>query len=98
MLVANLLGQITFGWLAMTICLPSMQEWNAIFGADQAAVQLTFSAFVVAFGGLQLVYGPLSDRHGRKGVSMTGLVLGDMRTAYARLAHVPAFLLYVAVL
>jgi len=75
LLVANLLGQITFGLLAMTICLPSMQEWGAIFDADQAAVQLTFSAFVVAFGGLQLVYGPLSDRHGRKVVLMTGLVL-----------------------
>ncbi len=38
-------------------------------------MQLTFSAFVVAFGGLQLVYGPLSDRYGRKHILMIGLVL-----------------------
>lgn len=85
-LVANLLGQISFGLLAMTICLPSMQEWGAIFGADQARVQLTFSAFVVTFGGLQMVYGPLSDRHGRKGVLMAGLVLAGVGSLLAAMA------------
>jgi len=85
-LVANLLGQISFGLLAMTICLPSMQEWGAIFGANQARVQLTFSAFVVTFGGLQLVYGPLSDRHGRKGVLMAGLALAAAGSLLAAMA------------
>lgn len=83
---ANLLGQITFGLLAMTICLSSMQQWGATFGADQASVQLTFSAFVVAFGGLQLVYGPLSDRHGRKPILMIGLVLALAGSLLAALA------------
>lgn len=83
MLVANLLGQITFGLLAMTICLPSMQEWGAIFGADQVRVQLTFSAFVAAFGGLQLVYGPLSDRYGHKHILMIGLVLALAGSLFA---------------
>jgi DHA1 family bicyclomycin/chloramphenicol resistance-like MFS transporter len=74
-LIANLLAQICLGLLAMTICLPSMQEWGAVFRADQAAVQLTFSAYVVAYGALQLLYGPLSDRYGRKGILLLGLVL-----------------------
>ena len=56
------------GLLAMTICLPSMQDWPAIFGASQARVQLTFSGYVAAFGVLQLVHGALSDRIGRKPV------------------------------
>ena len=43
-LIANLLAQIGFGLLAMTVCLPSMQSWATTFGASQAAVQLTFSA------------------------------------------------------
>jgi MFS transporter, DHA1 family, multidrug resistance protein len=46
--LANLLGQITFGLQAMTLCLPSMQQWGQIFGADQTTVQLTFSAYVIA--------------------------------------------------
>ena len=75
MLLANLLAQLAFGLVAMTICLPSMQEWGALFGASQAQVQLTFSGFVVAYGVCQLVYGPLSDRYGRKGVLLTGLAL-----------------------
>jgi DHA1 family bicyclomycin/chloramphenicol resistance-like MFS transporter len=85
-LIANLLGQITFGLLAMTICLPSMQEWSAIFGGSQAAVQLTFSAFVLAFGSLQLLYGPLSDRHGRKVMLLIGLVLAIAGSVLAALA------------
>jgi DHA1 family bicyclomycin/chloramphenicol resistance-like MFS transporter len=74
-LPALLILQLGFGLLAMTISLPSMQEWPAIFGASQARVQLTFSGFVVAYGGFQLLYGPLSDRVGRKPVLMAGLAL-----------------------
>ncbi len=85
-MIANLVAQITFGLLAMTICLPSMQQWGRIFGAEQASVQLTFSAFVVAFGSLQLVYGPLSDRHGRKQILMIGLALAAAGSLLAALA------------
>lgn len=86
MLVANLLAQIAFGLLAMTICLPSMQEWGAIFSADQSLVQLTFSAYVLTFGGLQLVYGPLSDRHGRKPLLLLGLAVAGTGSLLAALS------------
>lgn len=85
-LVANLVAQLAFGLLAMTICIPSMQEWGAIFGSSQAAVQLTFSGYVVAYGGLQLLYGPLSDRLGRKKILLLGLALGGLGSALAALA------------
>jgi DHA1 family bicyclomycin/chloramphenicol resistance-like MFS transporter len=75
------LGQIVFGLLAMTICLPSMQEWGAIFQADNTRVQLTFSAFVIAYGGSQLLFGPLSDRYGRRAVLLVGLALGAVGSA-----------------
>ncbi len=86
LLVANLIAQLAFGLLAMTICIPSMQEWGAIFGAGQPSVQLTFSAYVVAYGGLQLVYGPLSDRIGRKAVLLAGLMLAGLGSVLAALA------------
>ena len=85
-LIPNLLGQLAFGLLAMTICLPSMQDWPATFGASQAAVQLTFSGFVFAYGGLQLLYGPLSDRLGRKPVLIAGLLLSALGALLAALA------------
>ncbi|MEN9630626.1 MAG: hypothetical protein RJA10_3854 [Pseudomonadota bacterium] len=86
LLVALLLAQLAFGLLAMTICIPSMQEWGDRFGASQAWVQLTFSAYVVAFGALQLLYGPLSDRLGRKPVLLAGLGLAALGSALGALA------------
>ena len=74
-LIANLLGQLAFGLAIMTICLPSMQEWGRLFDTDQSGVQLTFSGYVAAYGVLQLIYGPLSDRHGRRPVLLLGLGL-----------------------
>lgn len=85
-LVVILLMQISLGLLAMTICLPSMQEWGQLFGADQAQVQLTFSGYVVAYGASQLIYGPLSDRYGRKGILMIGLSIGAVGSWLAALA------------
>lgn len=85
-LIANLLAQLAFGLLAMTVCLPSMQEWSAIFGTGQAAVQLTFSGYVVTYGSLQLLYGPLSDRLGRKRVLMSGLSIALAGSVMAALA------------
>ena len=55
LVVLNLLGQIAFGMLLMSLCLPSMQSWSAYFGEPQSRVQLTFGAYVVAFGLTQLV-------------------------------------------
>lgn len=93
-LIANLLAQLAFGLLAMTICLPSMQEWGAIFGRSQAAVQLSFSGYVVTYGSLQLLYGPLSDRLGRKRVLLFGLAVSFTASVLAALA--PSLPLLVA--
>lgn len=74
-LVANLMAQYVFGLLALTMCVPSMLEWPATFGASQATVQLTLSGYVAAYGILQLVHGALSDRIGRKPVLIAGLAM-----------------------
>ena len=87
LLIANLLVQIAFGLMAMTICLPSMQQWGEIFSAGQPAVQLTFSAYVIAYGGLQLMYGPLSDRFGRRPVLLAGLACAFVGAVMAMMAR-----------
>ena len=86
LLVAYLVGQLAFGLIAMTICIPSMQEWGALLDGDQAQVQLTFSGYVLAYGGLQLLYGPLSDRLGRRKMLLTGLAVAGVGSVAAALA------------
>jgi DHA1 family bicyclomycin/chloramphenicol resistance-like MFS transporter len=83
---AVLVLQVAFGLVAMTLCLPALPEWVHAFGASQAAVQLSFSAYVAAYGGLQLVYGPWSDRLGRRPVLLFGLTLATLGFVLAALA------------
>lgn len=75
LLIAALIAPIALGLGAMTICLPSMQDWSAQLRVPQSTVQLTLSAFVLALGLSQLVWGPLSDRRGRRPVMLLGLAL-----------------------
>lgn len=86
-LIPNLLAQIGFGLLTMTLCLPSMQEWAGEFDTSQAQVQLSFSLFVVAYGGFQLVFGPLSDRWGRRRSLMLGLTIAAVGAGVAAVAQ-----------
>lgn len=78
--------QMAFGLLAMTLCLPSMNDWRTGFGASQAQVQLTFSAYALSFGAMQLLYGPLSDRLGRRPVVLAGLAVAVVASMLAALA------------
>lgn len=85
-LVVNLVAQVAYGLFAMTVCLPSMAEWGSLFGRPQDEVQLTFSGFVLTYGALQLVYGPLSDRLGRRAMILAGLLVCVAGSALAALA------------
>ncbi len=53
--------------------LPALPGITAGFSATVAEAQLTLTALLLPFGLSQLVWGPLSDRFGRKPVLMAGL-------------------------
>ena len=53
--------------------LPALPALTCDLGATVAAGQLTLSALLLAFGCSQLVWGPLSDRFGRRPVLLAGL-------------------------
>ena len=55
--------------------LPALPALTRSLGAPVAAGQLTLSALLLAFGSSQLVWGPLSDRFGRRPVLLAGLFL-----------------------
>lgn len=53
--------------------LPALPALMAGFGASMTQAQLTLSALLLAFGCSQLLWGPLSDRFGRRPVLLCGL-------------------------
>jgi MFS transporter, DHA1 family, multidrug resistance protein len=64
-----------FGPLATDMYVPSMPDIGRSLDASALAVQLTLSAYLVAFAAGQVVYGPISDRYGRKPVLLAALTL-----------------------
>jgi MFS transporter, DHA1 family, multidrug resistance protein len=53
--------------------LPALPAITEGFGASMGQAQLTLTALLLAFGTSQLVWGPLSDRFGRRPVLIAGL-------------------------
>lgn len=71
-----LLTLIVFsGTLAMHIFVPALPSAARDFGVSAAAIQQTLSFYIVGLAVAQLIYGPLSDRFGRRRTLMAGLVL-----------------------
>lgn len=59
----------------MDTYLPALPTLADGFGTSASRVQLTLSAFFLGFGAGQLVYGPLSDRWGRRPPLLAGIAL-----------------------
>jgi len=71
-----LLGLLTaFGPVATDMYVPSMPAIGQALGAGTSEVQLTLSSYLVGVAAGQVVYGPLSDRFGRKPVLLMALAL-----------------------
>jgi MFS transporter, DHA1 family, multidrug resistance protein len=71
-----LLALFTFsGTLGMHIFVPALPIAGKDLGAGIGAMQMTVSLYIFGLAVGQLVYGPLSDRFGRRPILMAGLVL-----------------------
>ena len=86
------LAAITFiGPLSMHVFLPLMPAVKASFGISDALTGLALSVSLLSFACSTLVYGALSDRHGRRPLLIAGLALfcaGSTLTALAPTAEV----------
>ncbi len=72
---AIIAGLVALGPLSTDMYLPAFPQLMRDFGAGMDQVQQTLSVFLVGFALAQLIYGPLSDRYGRKPVLLGGLLL-----------------------
>lgn len=68
------------GPLSTDFYLPSLPEIVRVMGTDVAGAQATLSSFLFGFAAGQIVWGPLSDRLGRRPILLAGLGLFALAT------------------
>src|SRR5689334_8458070 len=66
---------VALGPLSTDFYLPALPVLARYFGVDETGAQATLSAYLIGFAGAILVYGPLSDRFGRRPVLAGGVVI-----------------------
>jgi DHA1 family bicyclomycin/chloramphenicol resistance-like MFS transporter len=73
--IALLMGLMTIAPLSIDMFLPSLPMMIDEFNVSASTMQLTVTTFLLAFSASQLVFGPLSDRFGRRPIMIWGLIL-----------------------
>ena len=74
------------GPLALNIFMPSMPGLQREFGVSYGVVQLTLTLYLIGMACCQLVYGPISDRAGRRPMLLFGMALFVAASVLAALA------------
>jgi MFS transporter, DHA1 family, multidrug resistance protein len=90
---AILVAVSAIGPLALNIFMPSMPGLQREFGVGYGAVQLTLTLYLAGTAICQLIYGPLSDRLGRRPLLLAGLALFVVASLAAVLAWRIEFLI-----
>jgi len=71
--------------LSTDLYLPALPGMSAYFGASPDRINLTLTAFFIFYALGTLLWGPLSDRYGRKPILVYGLVLYTIASALCAL-------------
>jgi DHA1 family bicyclomycin/chloramphenicol resistance-like MFS transporter len=82
-LLALLIAMAGMSSLSLNILVPAMPGLATKLAADPARVQLTVSLYLMGLAAAQLVFGPLSDRFGRRPVVLAGLALATVASTAA---------------
>nr|WP_269446052.1 multidrug effflux MFS transporter [Paramagnetospirillum magneticum] len=73
---------VAFGPVCTDLYLASLPDMARDLATTTTMVQLTLSAFVGGFAVMQLVYGPLSDRFGRRPLLLGGVAIYVVASVY----------------
>ena len=85
-LTALLAALTAIGPLSTDMYLPSLPDIVRLLDTTSAKGQLTISTYLVGFAVGQIVYGPLSDRHGRRPVLLGAIALYCIATLICMLS------------
>ncbi|ELY2856411.1 multidrug efflux MFS transporter EmrD [Cronobacter dublinensis] len=82
-LLMMLILLVAVGQMAQTIYIPAIADIALEMNVREGAVQSVMAAYLLTYGVSQLIYGPISDRIGRRPVILTGLVIFILATLVA---------------
>lgn len=74
-LIALMTALVIMGQMSQSLYLPSLPFIDDALGTTREAVKLTLAAFMISYAGGQLIFGPLSDRYGRRRVILWGMAI-----------------------
>jgi len=75
------------GQMTQTMYVPSIGHMASEFLVTPAALQAVMACYLIPYGFSQFIYGPLSDRLGRKPIIVVGLLIYIVGTIVALFAH-----------
>lgn len=75
MMIALLAALMALGQFATNVYLPSLPTIRDQFTSNDTMAQLTLTAYLIGFAVMQLFYGPVSDRFGRRPLLIYGTVV-----------------------
>ena len=98
LMILTLGALTTLGPLAIDLYLPALPAIADSMGEPLSRIQYTLSAYTIGFALSQLVYGPLSDRFGRRAVMFPGIIFFILTNILAALCTSANELIIVRVL
>ncbi|WP_313433435.1 multidrug efflux MFS transporter EmrD [Atlantibacter hermannii] len=82
-LLLMLIMLIAVGQMAQTIYIPAIADMARELQVREGAVQSVMAAYLMTYGVSQLIYGPISDRVGRRPVILVGMSIFMLATLIA---------------
>ncbi|WP_149539940.1 multidrug effflux MFS transporter [Siccirubricoccus phaeus] len=96
--IALLVAMTAIGPFTMQILVPTMPALAVALGTSYGTVQFVLTGYLLGMGLGQMIYGPLSDRYGRKPLLLGGLGLFLLGTVLAAAAPSAPLLIAARVL
>ena len=88
-----LVAMTACGTLGMHVIIPALPAMAAALDMSISSAQLTITLYLIGLAIGQLVYGPISDRFGRRPVVLAGLTLFTVASFITALARTPSLLI-----